>query len=132
MKDLSSISADWMAAKEAERVAVESRRTLEDTMLSLIGIPETLDGTENAEAPGGYKIKVVGRINRRVDGDLAQEIAAEHGLSDHLQSLFRWKPELNIKAWSHADQSITGPLSRAITAKPGRPSFSIVKTQQEK
>ena len=64
-------------------------------------------------------------MNRKVDVDLLQEIAAEHGLEDHLGSLFRWKPELNVKAWQQADDSITLPLSGAITTKPGRPSFSI-------
>ena len=55
------------------------------------------------------------------------ELAAEAGLSDQLAHLFRWKPELNMSAWKAADESITTPLAGAITAKPGRPSFSITK-----
>jgi hypothetical protein len=62
-----------------------------------------------------------------IDGDLAQEIAAENGLTEHLATLFRWSPELNLKAWAHASPEITGPLSAAITAKPGRPSFTITQ-----
>jgi hypothetical protein len=125
MRDLQSLSAEWIRAKREESDAAARRRAIEDAMLSLIGIPETLDGTENAEAPGGYRIKVVGRINRKVDGDKLQELAAEAGLSDHLARLFRWKPEINARAWEAADESITRPLAGAITAKPGRPSFAI-------
>jgi hypothetical protein len=127
---LESACKMWQQAKDAERKATEYRRDLEDKMLSLIGIPETLDGTESAEAPGGYHIKVVGRINRSVNGDLAQEIAAEHGLTEHLATLFRWKPELNMKAWANASPDITGPMAAAITAKPGRPSFTITTDEE--
>ena len=54
-----------------------------------------------------------------------QELAAEFGLTEHLAKLFRWKPEINLAIWKAADESITKPLASAITAKPGRPSFTI-------
>lgn len=129
MNNLSQLSKAWLAAKQAEAEATEQRRQIEDQLRSLIGVAENLEGTETAE-PDGFTIKVVGRISRRVDGDKLQEIAAEHGLSDHLSSLFRWKPEINMAVWKAADNSITGPLAGAITAKPGRPSFTI--TPKEK
>lgn len=129
MNNLSELSKAWLAAKQAEAEATEQRRQIEDQLRSLIGVAENLEGTETAE-PDGYTIKVVGRISRRIDGDKLQEIAAEHGLSDHLSSLFRWKPEINMAVWKAADNSITGPLAGAITAKPGRPSFTI--TPKEK
>lgn len=127
MTSLSELAAIWQEAKEAESRAVQARRECEDKMASLIGIPETLEGTETAQAPGGWTIKVVGRINRAVNGDMLQEIAAEHGLTDHLPHLFRWKAELNMGAWKAAAPEITRPLADAITAKPGRPSFTITK-----
>lgn len=114
----------WQQAKAREQKAIADRREAEDAMLSLLGVSENMEGTENAECPG-YKIKLTGRINRTVDGDALQEIAAEHGLSQHLGSLFRWKPSINMKEWKAADESITRPLSAAITSKPGRVSFQI-------
>jgi len=123
---LDELSRDWIAAKDAERVAVETRRAIEDKLLSLIGIPETLDGTENANT-GTYKIKVVGRMNRKIDADKLHELAVENGLEAHLANLFRWKPEVNMKAWSAASDAITKPLSGAITTTPGRASFTITQ-----
>ena len=117
----------WIQAKEDERTAIEHRRAYEDKLLSLIGIAENFEGTENAEAPGGYKIKVTGRMARKVDADALQELAAEAGLTEHLSSLFRWKPEIDAKAWKAADSSITTPLMGAITTTPSRASFSITK-----
>ena len=126
MADLNTLAADWLRAKEVERLAVEERRQVEDQMRSLIGIADNLEGTETAK-PAGYIIKVTGRIDRKVDGDKVQELAAEHGLTEHLSSLFRWKPEINLTQWRNASELITGALAPAITAKPGRPSFAITK-----
>jgi len=56
-----------------------------------------------------------------------QEIAAEAGLTEHLSSLFRWKPEINMSAWKNADEKITTPLLGGITTTPGRASFTITK-----
>lgn len=122
--NLFDLSAQWIAAKEAERFAQDERRFIEDRMLSLIGLPETFDGTENAAA-GDYKIKLVGRLNHKIDADKLQQIAMEAGLSEHLSSLFRWKPEINVRSWKAADESITNILLEAITTTPGRPSFAI-------
>lgn len=125
MDDLEVLSKKWLILKSAEADAVEERRIIEDKMLSLIGISGNNDGTTNAEAGGAYKIKVVSRINRKVDTSLVQEIAAEHGTSNHLSTLFRWTAAIDSAAWKAADNSITKPLLDAITATPGRPSFSI-------
>jgi hypothetical protein len=118
----------WLAAKETERVAVEERRKIEDRLSSLIGIAETLEGTETA-TPDGFVIKVVGRMNRKVDADKAQEIAAEHGIEAHLSTIFRWKPEIDARAWKAAPDSVTTPLLAAITTTPSRPSYTIARKE---
>jgi hypothetical protein len=122
--DMNELAQMWLRAKQAEKDATEDRRDIEDHIKKLARIAENLDGTETVE-PGKFIIKIAGRIDRKVDGDKVQELAAEHGLTEHLATLFRWKPELNMSAWKAADETITGPLAGAITAKPGRPSFSI-------
>ena len=114
----------WLEAKEAERAAVEKRRLIEDELVQQLRVNSAHEGSQSFDIDG-YQVKVTCRIDRKVDADMVQEIAAEHGLSDHLSSLFRWKPEINMSAWKSADESITRPLAGAITAKPGRPSFTI-------
>lgn len=130
MKTMEQMAAEWLEAKEAERVAVEKRRDLEDSMRKVASIRDDTEGTETL-ALEGFRVKVVGRIDRKVDADKVQELAAEHGLTDHLSTLFRWKPEINMAIWKAADESITKPLAAAITAKPGRPSFTIEPTTKE-
>jgi hypothetical protein len=121
---MQELAAQWLEAKEAERKATERRRDFEDAMRALANFSDQTEGTENIKTPG-YAIKIVGRIDRKVDADKVQELAAEHGLTDHLSTLFRWKPEINMAIWKAADEAITKPLATAITAKPGRPSFTI-------
>ena len=126
--DLNELSNMWLIAKQAEKDAVDDRRKIEDRIKSLVGVAENLEGTETVD-PDQFTIKIVGRIDRKVDSDKLQELAAEHGLTDHLSSLFRWKPDLNMAAWKAADESITKPLAAAITAKPGRASFTITSKE---
>jgi hypothetical protein len=116
----------WLDAKAAEKKIVADRRTIEDQLVKALSISKNLDGTQNVQ-DDGYKIKIVGRLDRKVNSDKLQDLAAEHGLTDHLSSLFRWKPEINASAWKSADPRITAPFLEAITTTSGRPSFTIVK-----
>ena len=121
-----NIYQDWLAAKAEEAEATSRRRILEDQMVAQFNVPSNLDKTANFEADG-YKVKIEGRINRKINSEKLQEIAIEHGLLAHLECLFRWKPKINAAVWKSTDPEITTPLLDAITSTPGRPSFTIVK-----
>ena len=107
-----------------KRLAVERRREVEDQLSLDLKINPNQDKSQTVEADG-YKIKVTTRLTRKIDADRLQEIAAENGLSPHLSTLFRWKPEIVAAAWKAAADNITRPLLDAIETKPGRPSFNI-------
>lgn len=123
---MSELYAAWIAAKEAERQATETRRAIEDKILLLTEIPSAFEGAKTVK-DDEYKIKVVGRFNRKVDSEKLQDIAAEHGLTNYLPHLFRWSADINKAAWEAADAKITTPLLGAITTTPSRPSFTITK-----
>lgn len=124
-----SLYQQWLDAKQTEREAIAKRREIEDELAAIIGISETDEGSRSVTS-FGYKVSVTSRMTRKVDPDLVQELAAEHGITEHLSRLFRWKPEINMRAWKDSDESITGPLMAAITTKPARPSFSISKEDE--
>jgi hypothetical protein len=130
MKPLQKLSAEWIEAKNAEKEAIEKRRLIEDEIVRILEIQETDERSRrlealDKEAKNLYVVKVTCRINRKIDGDLAQEIAAENGLEGYLTLLFRWKPELSMSAWDAVGDNVKQLFSRAITATPGRPSFNI-------
>ncbi len=116
----------WLDAKAAEKKIVADRRAIEDQIIKVFNIPKTLSNTQNVEADG-YKIKIAGRLDRKVNSVKLQDLAREYGLTDHLSSLFRWTPEVNVLAFESADPRITAPLLEAITTSNGRPSFTITK-----
>lgn len=125
MSDLTELAQEWMRAKKEEADAVSARRAIEDEMTRLLAIKEAEEG-QTTFHDGGITIKVTCRMTRKVDSDLLQELALESGIEQaHLSTLFRWKPELNMKEWKAAAPEITSALSGAITTTAGRPSFAI-------
>ena len=130
MTDLKALMQDWLDAKETERKAIATRREIEDVLTALLAVNPGVEGTLNREVEG-YKVKIEPRLDRKVDHGKLIDLAAEHGLNAHLGTLFRWSPEVNMTAWRQADDAVTRPLSGAITAKPGRPSYKITPPTQE-
>ena len=64
----------WLEAKTRETVAVADRRKLEDQMVVAFHVPKNLDTTISHEIDG-YKIKLEGRINKKIDAEKLQVIA---------------------------------------------------------
>jgi hypothetical protein len=126
---LDDLATRWIAAKEDERAATELRRIIEDEIARLMEVPPEEEVYRKVDTKR-YEFKITSRLNRKINGDLAQEIAAEHDLQDHLSLLFRWKPELNVSVWKGVEDRVRSIFSPAITSTPGRPSFAI--TEKEK
>lgn len=130
-QELDDLARQWIDAKQDEAIAVARRRTIEDRLVELLAIPEDKEGTTSSTTEQGFAIKVVGRLNRKVDTDRLQELASEAGLSEHLSSLFRWSADINAAAWKAAASTITSPLLGAIETRPGRPSFTITRKESK-
>lgn len=123
---LQELSAEWIAAKDAERDAVEKRRLIEDEISLIMNVQEADEGTRQIEAKD-FVIKVTSRLTRKVDSHIAQEIAAEHDMDDYLPSLFRWKAEVNMAVWKSVGDNVRSVFSKSVTVSPSRPSFAITK-----
>jgi len=127
---IDTLAAEWIEAKAAEAQAVENRRIIEDKLTELANLDIQKEGTKTLNA-AGFSVKITTRLTRKVDSDLVQEIAAEHGLELYLPSLFRWRPEINATNWKGAMPDVTDKLSKAITTTAGRPSYSISAITKE-
>ena len=125
---INNLARLWAIYKEEETKLIKLRREIEDELSSILEINPAHEGTVVLDTDK-FEIKVQTRMARKVDTDLLQEIAAEHGMSNHLTDLFRWKADLDMKAWKAASQDITSVLSQAVTTTAGRPSFSIIKEE---
>jgi hypothetical protein len=123
---IESLAAEWEDAKNDERRATARRREAEDKLFEALKLAKDMEGTVK-EITTLYEIKVAGRIDHKIDSAKLQSLAEEAGLTEHLSSLFRWKPEINMAVWKAAHESITEPLLDAITTTASRPSFSITR-----
>ena len=126
---LANLAEEWLAAKDRERAAVAERRKAEDQLLSLIGVPESFEGTETA-TPDGFEIKITGRMTRKVDAEKVAEIAREKGITAKAKKLFRWKAEINAAAWKALDDDVVALFHDAVTTQPARASFAIKRSQE--
>lgn len=121
---MEELAAKWIELKAKEKALSSERKEIEEELIKIMRIEEDKEGTVKKDTDR-YLIKAQCKLTRKVDGDKAQEIAMEEGLTEYLSTLFRWKPEINIKSWKACSPEITKKLSLAITAKPARPYFTI-------
>jgi hypothetical protein len=122
--DLERLLIEWRVAKQLEQEAVHRRRAIEDEIKAAIGFDEGREGSETLPFNGG-RVVITARLDRKVDAQLARQLAAENHLEDWLDRIFRWKPELEVRAWRKAPEHITQVFAPAITTKPGRATFSL-------
>ena len=125
---MNSLYAQWVELKRREDEARVLRQALEERMSE--GIPDEWEGSKTWE-DGPYKIKASRKFNRKVDGGRVRDISAQYGLEEYTNVLFRWKPEIDAKAWKGADETVTKLFSDAITTTPGKVGFVIEEIIEE-
>lgn len=123
LQTIDALAVAWEQAKAQEKEAVEQRRFIEDTMAALIGVSPELDGTMAVDA-GHCVVKIVGRLSHKVNSETLDDIIRENGAEEVAHELFRFKPELNLRAWKQADDETQAMFFEAITTSASRPSFS--------
>jgi len=126
---LYNLLVEWRVAKQLEQEATHRRREIEDQIKAFIGFDENREGNVALPFDGG-RVVVTARLDRKVDGTLARQLAAENHLEDWLDRIFRWKPELEVRAWKKAPEYITQTFAPAIITKPGRATFALEERKE--
>ena len=119
----------WMEAKAAETEMTARRRAIEEEIAKSLEVPEDWEGSYTMK-DGGFKINVKRAFTRKVDDKRLTALANEFGLQEYLSTLFRWKPEINLKAWKDTEPSVIDKLAQAVTTTPGRVSFKIEEEEK--
>jgi len=127
---LNALLEQWRAAKQEEQAATRRRREIEDEIKVFIGFDERREDSVALPLDGG-RVVITARLDRKVDAQLARQLAAENHLEDWLDRIFRWKPELEVRAWKKAPESVTQVFAPAITTKPGRATFALELKEKE-
>ena len=119
----------WMEAKAAETEMTTRRRAIEEEIAKSLAVPEDWEGSYTMK-DGGFKINVKRAFTRKVDDKRLTALANEFGLQEYLSTLFRWKPEVNMKAWKDAEPSVTEKLAQAVTTTPGKIGIKIEEEEK--
>lgn len=118
----------WQLAKDAEDAAKDARLTAELQILALLEKPDDFKGYVKLDG-----VSVAFGESLKVDGEALQVIADDWGIShERLAELFRWKAELNAKAWKEAPEDIKRRLSAALSIKPTKPAFTRHNDKEKK
>ena len=132
MPDLAIIVTRLADAKEAEARAKAAREAIERELAAAIGVPETWTGSTTSEICG-FKVTCTRRDNVKVDADAVRGIAAESSaLDQYSKQVFRWKPEIDKKAWDAAPDDVIKAFSAAVTRTPGKISFALKTKSADK
>lgn len=132
MPDLAIIVTRLADAKEAEARAKAAREAIERELAAAIGVPDTWTGSTTSEICG-FKVTCTRRDNVRIDADAVRGIAAESSaLDQYSKQVFRWKPEIDKKAWDAAPDDVIKAFSAAVTRTPGKISFALKTKSADK
>ncbi len=132
MPDLAIIVTRLADAKEAEARAKAAREAIERELAAAIGVPDTWTGSTTSEICG-FKVTCTRRDNVRIDADAVRGIAAESSaLEQYSKQVFRWKPEIDKKAWDAAPDDVIKAFSAAVTRTPGKISFALKTKSADK
>ncbi len=126
MKKTAELAEVWIKLKMKEVKARDKRRVVEDKLSKLLHFKDDID-SRRTHKTDGYIFNVTSRLNRTIDREKLDEIIKEEKLEEHLDTLFRWKPEINLTNWRKTSEDITDKLMPAITVKPGRISYIVTK-----
>lgn len=132
MADIAVLITRLVDAKAAEDRAKAARVAIENELAAAIGVPETWTGSTTSDICG-YKVTCTRRDNVRIDAEAVRGIAAESSaLDQYSKQVFRWKPEIDKKAWDAAPVDVIKAFSAAITRTPGKISFALKTKSADK
>lgn len=132
MPDLAIIVTKLADAKAAEERAKAARLRIEEELAAAIGVPESWTGSTTSDICG-YKVTCTRRDNIKIDADAVRGIASESAALDgYSKQIFRWKPEIDKKAWDSAPDEVIKAFSAAVTRTPGKISFALKTKSADK
>jgi len=122
MSTLESLADQWREAKRAEDEARDRRVEIESHIIEHTGVKEEGSQTHSA---GDWKVKVTGKLNRKLDADAWAEI--EPSIPEDLRPV-SYSPKLETKGLRYLEANepdVYRMVARAIETKPAKPAVEV-------
>jgi hypothetical protein len=120
---------EWTELKQ--RIETECKPLIEQEMalrktIFTQAFPKPTEGTNSEDLPEGWVIKGVYKLERKIDPDVLPAIRAELQKQEvNLDTLIRWKPELETKAYKALNETARAIFDNALTIKPSSPTLEL-------
>jgi hypothetical protein len=122
MSTLESLAEQWREAKRAEDEARDRRVEIESRIIEQTGVKEEGSQTHSA---GDWKIKVTGKLNRKLDADAWADV--EPSIPEDLRPV-SYTPKLETKGLRYLEANepdVYRMVARAIETKPDKPAVEV-------
>lgn len=92
-----------------------------------IAFPSPVEGTNDVDIPNGWKIKGTYKLDRKLD-EAALPIALAELRKQNVvtETLIRYKPEIETKAYKALSDANRMILEQAMTIKPASPTLELI------
>jgi len=117
-------ASDWMDAKNQEVAANKRRLEIEEEILSLV--TSKTEGSESYQV-GPYKVTLTGRLNRKVDWDMVENLGVPSALNP-----VKHKLELDLKGLRYLESNepeIYKTFCKAMTIEPAKTSVTVIRNE---
>lgn len=124
------VAADLLAARKMREEANKLVLEMEQELIDILGAPDEGSKTHRL---AGYKVEIKGVINRKVDWDTFDTIAAE---IERQEAFFhtpvkikRELDETELKRLFREQPGVYARLAKGITATPGKTGVTVARTE---
>lgn len=129
VSEIDQLAFDLESAKAHESDAKNARLAIEEKIVALVEKKE--EGTVSKKGDY-YKLSVTFGVDRKVDPEIARQLADEMDAEQYAR-IFRWKPEVSVTELKYLREHNPegfARVSRAITAKPSKPSVKVEEVKK--
>jgi len=131
VKNLETLTAEWLAAKADENAANKRRLEVEAQIAAALPCVDGTEGTR-AEQVGEYKVAV--RYSNTVKVDTVKLQGIWEQLPDAAHKAFRWEAKVDTKNLRGLREFAPADYAKVVACvekKPAKPSVSITVVERE-
>lgn len=127
MMTTEQLTTEWWAASQALDT-LKVRELALRVELFKRQFPSPVEGSAENKVPlgGGYILQADHKINRNVDEAVVSALMKGDNTRPLAEKVFRYKPELVLKAFRDLSEEEKKIVADAVTEKPGTPALKIV------
>lgn len=127
MMTTEQLTTEWWAASQALDT-LKVRELALRVELFKRQFPSPVEGSAENKVPlgGGYILQADHKINRNVDEAVVSALMKGDNTRPLAEKVFRYKPELVLKAFRDLSDEEKKIVADAVTEKPGTPALKIV------